>query len=77
MVSITDNIGSIISQQRYLPFGGVRTNIGIIPQTDLGYTGQRNLDSGIGLMDYRARFYSSSLGRFIQPDTITPDMTKN
>ncbi len=27
-------------------------------------------------MDYRARFYSSSLGRFIQPDTITPDMTQ-
>ncbi len=54
----------------------MRANIGIIPQTDLGYTGQRNLDSGIGLMDYRARFYSSSLGRFIQPDTITPDMTQ-
>ncbi len=76
MVSITDNNGSVISQQRYLPFGQVRANIGIIPQTDFGYTGQRNLDSGIGLMDYRARFYSSSLGRFIQPDTITPDMTQ-
>lgn len=24
-------------------------------------------------MDYKARFYSSFLGRFIQPDTITPD----
>ncbi len=79
MVSITDNNASMISRQRYLPSGGVRTDIGTIPQTDFGYTGQsgqRNLDSGIGLMDYRARFYSSSLGRFIQPDTITPDMTQ-
>ena len=25
-----------------------------------------------GLMDYKARFYSSGLGRFIQPDTLTP-----
>jgi hypothetical protein len=26
-------------------------------------------------MDYKARFYDSSLGRFIQPDTIIPDMS--
>jgi RHS repeat-associated protein len=25
-----------------------------------------------GLMDYKARFYSSSLGRFVQPDSIIP-----
>lgn len=25
-----------------------------------------------GLMDYKARFYFPLLGRFIQPDTITP-----
>jgi hypothetical protein len=25
-----------------------------------------------GLMDYKARFYSPMLGRFLQPDTITP-----
>jgi RHS repeat-associated protein len=52
--------------------------------TDFGYTGQRNLDedpstgSGqrIGLMDYKARFYSPYLNRFIQPDTIVPGMYK-
>jgi RHS repeat-associated protein len=43
-----------------------------IIQTDFGYTGQRNL-SGTGLMDYRARFYSVLLGRFIQPDSIIPN----
>jgi RHS repeat-associated protein len=73
VVAVTDDTGTLISEQRYLPFGGVRTDVGSITQTDFGYTGQRNLDSEIGLMDYRARFYSSSLGRFIQPDTIVPD----
>lgn len=27
-------------------------------------------------MDYKARFYSPALGRFTQPDTITPNMTQ-
>jgi RHS repeat-associated protein len=26
-----------------------------------------------GIMDYRARFFSPSLGRFLQPDTLIPD----
>ncbi len=26
----------------------------------------------MGLMDYKARFYNSTLGRFVQPDTIIP-----
>ncbi len=26
-----------------------------------------------GLMDYKARFYSSYINRFLQPDTIIPD----
>ena len=38
--------------------------------TDLSYTGQRDL--GMGLMDYKARFYSPTLGRFTQPDTLIP-----
>jgi RHS repeat-associated protein len=66
---------ALISQQRYLPFGGVRTNVTSpnSPNTDYGYTGQRNLDDDIGLMDYKARFYSPYLNRFIQPDTIVPE----
>ncbi len=70
VVAVTDGTGALISQQRYLPFGGERTNIGTISQTDYGYTGQRDLE--MGLMDYKARFYSPLLGRFTQPDTITP-----
>jgi len=73
MLSITNHIGSMTSQQRYFPFGGVRTDVDSITETDYGYTGQRNLDSEIGLMDYKFRFYSDTLGRFIQPDTLIPD----
>lgn len=66
----------ILERQRYLSFGGVRTDLAApafrITNTDFTYTGQRNL-SDIGLMDYKARFYSPTLGRFIQPDSIVPN----
>jgi hypothetical protein len=29
-----------------------------------------------GIMDYKARFYSPTLGRFLQPDSIVPDGTQ-
>jgi RHS repeat-associated protein len=78
IAAVTDANGARISQQRYLPYGQVRTDVvNKVTQTDFGYTGQRNLDAqnnqySLGLMDYRARFYSVSLGRFTQPDTIVP-----
>lgn len=74
-VAVINASGTLTSQQRYLPFGTPRT----IPNspllgTDFTYTGQRKLDDGMGgIMDYRARFYSPQLGRFIQPDSIIPD----
>jgi RHS repeat-associated protein len=75
IVAITDSSGTLTSQQRYLPFGQVRADITgpQLPITDLGYTGQRNLGGDLGLMDYRARFYSSALGRFTQPDMLIPN----
>ena len=63
------------------PFGEVRDlpndKQPKISATDFGYTGQRALDAqgnsfSLGLMDYKARFYDAALGRFTQPDTITP-----
>jgi RHS repeat-associated protein len=48
----------------------------LITQTDFGYTGQRN-NAYINLMDYRARFYSPYLNRWIQPDSIVPDITNS
>jgi RHS repeat-associated protein len=78
VVAVTDAGGSLLSQQRYLPFGGVRTDVGTITQTDFGYTFQRNLDAqpgyDLGLMDYRARFYSPSILRWTQPDPFVPEV---
>jgi RHS repeat-associated protein len=65
--------GTILEQQRYLPFGQPRSMApyATISSTDFTYTGQRALPN-TGLMDYRARFYSPMLGRFLQPDTLIP-----
>src|SRR3990172_2262470 len=74
VVAVTDDDGTLTSQQRYLPFGAERTDVGSITQTDFGYTGQRSLDDGMGgLMDYKARMYLPALGRFIQADNLIPD----
>ncbi len=74
-VAVTDSSGTLTSQQRYLPFGEERAipNSPILV-TDFTFTGQRDLGD-MGLMDYDARFYSQSLGRFIQPDTIIPSIS--
>ncbi len=39
--------------------------------TDRRYTGQR-WEASLGLYDYRARFYSPGLGRFVSADTVVP-----
>lgn len=76
---VMSDTGTLLSEQRYMPFGEVRTDVGTaITQTDFGYTGQRDFlkvgtHAKMGLMDYNARFYSPTLGRFTQPDTIVPD----
>jgi len=72
MLAVTDVIGTIVSEQRYLPFGAVREDESTITQTDLGYTGQRDLPD-MGLIDYRARFYSPTVMRFVQPDSMVPN----
>ena len=47
VVAITNSTGTLISQQRYLPFGQVRTDVASpnAPATDFAFTGQRNLDA--------------------------------
>ena len=73
VVGVADSSGTLVSETRYLPFGETRTDVGLVTQTDFGYTFQRGL-TGTGLMDYKARFYDPSLGRFIQPDTLVSTM---
>ena len=70
VVAVANASGGLVSQQRYMPFGEVRTDVGTITQTDFGYTGQRNLDAQgnsfqLGLMDYKARFYYPYLHHFL------------
>ncbi len=68
----TNANGTIASQMRFTPFGEELTWEGSgASKTDFGFTGQRN-ESGFGLMDYNARFYAPSLGRFISADAIIP-----
>jgi len=59
---LEDDEGILLNEQRYLPFGQVRSGVGTITETDYGYTGQRDMP-GLGLMDYRARFYSPKSGK--------------
>jgi RHS repeat-associated protein len=69
VVGVTDSSGTLVSESRYLPFGETRSDVGTINQTDFGYTFQRNL-TDTGLMDYNARFYDPTIGKFVQPDTL-------
>jgi RHS repeat-associated protein len=62
--------GATSSAQTYYPFGSIRTATGSVP-TDFGFTGQRT-DASSNLMYYGARYYNSTLGRFISADTIVP-----
>jgi RHS repeat-associated protein len=59
------------AEMKYWPFGGTRSTTGSSP-TDKLYTGQREEpgDSALGLYNYKARFYSTMLGRFVSADPV-------
>src|SRR5205823_13380048 len=67
---VTSNIGTIVSQQEFDPWGKVRTGTGNITQTKRNYTGQKLDDTG--LLFYNARYYDPSLARFVSADSIVP-----
>ena len=64
VAAVLSEAGTFISEQRYMPFGEVRTEVGTISQTDFGYTGQRDLPM-LSIMDYKARFCDPGIGRFV------------
>jgi RHS repeat-associated protein len=68
-----DASGAKVSEVRYYPYGEVRFSSGSLP-SERTFTGQRaeNVGTVGNLMDYGARFYAPTLGRFISPDTIIP-----
>jgi RHS repeat-associated protein len=72
--SLTTNItGTVVSEQRYYPFGETRWVSGTMP-TDRLFAGMRSeTASAVGsLIDMNAREYSPLLGRFLSADSIVP-----
>ena len=65
IIGTADGTGASTAIFTYEPFGESSLTSGV----RYGYTGQRSL-AALGLLYYKARFYSSSLGRFLQPDPI-------
>jgi RHS repeat-associated protein len=67
---VTTAAGAVLSTTGYYPFGETRYSTGTL-NTDRLYTGQQSLAS-LGIYNYKARYYSPSLGRFLSADTVTP-----
>ncbi|NWG75742.1 MAG: hypothetical protein HXY24_14270 [Rubrivivax sp.] len=42
-LAVLDSSGTVLSETRYMPFGAVRDDVGIISKTDFTYTFQRNM----------------------------------
>jgi RHS repeat-associated protein len=65
--------------QVYWPYGTLRaSDPGPITMTDKLYTGQQEEpgDNALGLHDYNARFYSTTLGRFASADPVVPEVSE-
>jgi len=65
---VTDEQGNVVEQYEYLPFGAQLSGA----DSRFTFTGQEKDDTG--LMYYKSRYYEPVIGRFIQPDTMLPDI---
>lgn len=65
IIARTNNSGAVTERYEYGPNGESTALSG----TSFGYTGQR-YDAESGLYNYKARYYSPTIGRFLQPDVI-------
>ena len=77
IVTITDSSGDIVEKYFYDAYGNViikGSNNNVLSQSAINnrymFTA-REYDAETGLYYYRARMYSSELGRFLQPDPIS------
>jgi RHS repeat-associated protein len=71
---VLNDTGGVHSEIKYWPYGSIRDGNGT-PPTDLLFTGQREEPgdvAGLGLYNYGARFYSTTLGRFLSVDPVVP-----
>ena len=69
-VHVTDGAGNQVAGRGYYAFGATMRSTGTMP-TDHLFTDQQ-LDAS-GLYYYGARYYDSTIGHFISPDTLLPD----
>ena len=74
VVAFINASDSVVGTQGYYPFVGTRYTSGTL-FTDRLYTGQQQI-AGLGLYNYKARYYDPALGRFTSPDTVTPGGTE-
>ncbi|MBL0189432.1 MAG: RHS repeat-associated core domain-containing protein [Candidatus Obscuribacter sp.] len=65
VIGVSNAAGMIVNKSKIGPFG----EVGAMAGTNFGLTGQR-YDSELGLYYYKNRYYSPTLGRFLQPDPI-------
>ena len=65
---VTDEQGNVVEQYEYLPFGAQLSGA----DSRFTFTGQEK--DNTGLMYYKSRYYEPVIGRFIQPDTMLPDI---
>ncbi|MFZ5856007.1 MAG: RHS repeat-associated core domain-containing protein [Chloroflexota bacterium] len=66
--------GAKTASALYKAFGETRYTLGNL-STDYKFTGQRE-EASLGIYFFNARWYDSSLGRFLSPDTIVPTSTQ-
>jgi len=71
---VANSDGSLNSELRYKAWGEIRFSYGTVPTT-FRYTGQRE-ESSLGLYYYGARWYDPALSRWIQPDSLIPEITQ-
>lgn len=68
----TDNTGAVVQRAQFKPYGEELQTLATVPETK-AYIGERQ-DDETGLLYLHARYYDPTLGRFLQADTLDPDI---
>ena len=72
-VAVSDAAGGAVGRMQYDPYGEVLTSTLPVTLTDRLFTGAR-FDGTIGLYQMGARWYDPALGRWLQADSIVPEL---